>query len=705
MDEEDELAPIAGDDTEELDELNDETFGDAVVDGADWDKQQELLARQSEFFEQLRVTAKPTPEKADPEIPVTIASQASPPPGSERRIPGVLALEDLEARLNQCAVDHGAPLASDHERQHYSHIGRVQSSPIREPQLSAPLEMHARPIPAFHSHHASGGHRLYQQPPSSQYPQPGRGLNFNYGQGNRQDGGSGNRFLYEDRCPPVIGNSYMTQDEVEVIIRQQSMQLNTANPFVDDYYYINYCASRLDDGYMRQIPVSLQSQDNRGAGGKENTPPAQPAIWQTVLGRTQPFNIRAPRQLIQLSEESLSTPVGHIGSTKTSTISATAVESPGPVQQVPDRPAAQSRSQAQAKAHHSRSRASLIARLAIENALLALGDVSDLTKNLNNAPDAPFAVQYEQQRSAAVSKLFQCLHVEPIAESDAQAADEQNEILVTMFSMKKGKRLLALSLPHFSQEQAFTTLSSICANCIPLLSASYSRSEKEEVEAEQETETLALFMQAIIEAVGRQPLHSLCSLIHTLLATYPVPSIFTHLLVLEAGMIFVDAILQAGHLLSTSGKGDDVSLHRWKSESKRLADIVLGKPDVPGVSLEVFLSARNRAAVRCSANMSGRGKGGKGLGKGGAKRHRKVLRDNIQGITKPAIRRLARRGGVKRISGLIYDETRGVLKVFLENVIRDAVTYTEHARRKTVTALDVVYALKRQGRTLYGFGG
>ena len=103
--------------------------------------------------------------------------------------------------------------------------------------------------------------------------------------------------------------------------------------------------------------------------------------------------------------------------------------------------------------------------------------------------------------------------------------------------------------------------------------------------------------------------------------------------------------------------------------------------------------------------MSGRGKGGKGLGKGGAKRHRKVLRDNIQGITKPAIRRLARRGGVKRISGLIYEETRGVLKVFLENVIRDAVTYTEHARRKTVTAMDVVYALKRQGRTLYGFGG
>ena len=92
--------------------------------------------------------------------------------------------------------------------------------------------------------------------------------------------------------------------------------------------------------------------------------------------------------------------------------------------------------------------------------------------------------------------------------------------------------------------------------------------------------------------------------------------------------------------------------------------------------------------------------GGKGLGKGGAKCHRQVLRDNIQGITKPAIHRLARRTGVKRISGLIYEETRSVLKVFLENVIRDAVTYTEHSLRKTVTVMDVVYALKRQGRTL-----
>ena len=94
-----------------------------------------------------------------------------------------------------------------------------------------------------------------------------------------------------------------------------------------------------------------------------------------------------------------------------------------------------------------------------------------------------------------------------------------------------------------------------------------------------------------------------------------------------------------------------------------------------------------------------------GVGKGGVRRHRKHLRDNIQGITKPAIRRLARRGGVKRISNDVYEETRRALYAFLEKIIGTAITYTDYGRRKTVTAMDVVNALKKHGKTLYGFGG
>lgn len=115
------------------------------------------------------------------------------------------------------------------------------------------------------------------------------------------------------------------------------------------------------------------------------------------------------------------------------------------------------------------------------------------------------------------------------------------------------------------------------------------------------------------------------------------------------------------------------------------------------------------AAVTKKAPMKslGSGRGGKAMkkaamGLGGAKRHRKILRDTIQGITKPAIRRLARRGGVKRISGEVYDDVRGALKDFLKKVINDATIYCEHARRKTVSVGDVVNSLRKNGRTLYG---
>lgn len=87
-----------------------------------------------------------------------------------------------------------------------------------------------------------------------------------------------------------------------------------------------------------------------------------------------------------------------------------------------------------------------------------------------------------------------------------------------------------------------------------------------------------------------------------------------------------------------------------------------------------------------------------------ARRHGRNQKPKIElALTTPAVRRLARRGGVKRLSGLVYEETRGAAEVFLQKIIQDAVTYTQHARRKTVTSLDVVRALKRSNRTLYGY--
>lgn len=90
------------------------------------------------------------------------------------------------------------------------------------------------------------------------------------------------------------------------------------------------------------------------------------------------------------------------------------------------------------------------------------------------------------------------------------------------------------------------------------------------------------------------------------------------------------------------------------------------------------------------------------LGTGG-KRHRKIQRDTIQGITKGDIKRLARRGGVKRLSAMIYEDTRGAMRTYMERVLRDCVAYCDYRRAKTVTVHDVLHALKRIGRPVYGF--
>jgi histone H4 len=56
------------------------------------------------------------------------------------------------------------------------------------------------------------------------------------------------------------------------------------------------------------------------------------------------------------------------------------------------------------------------------------------------------------------------------------------------------------------------------------------------------------------------------------------------------------------------------------------------------------------------------------------------------------------------MSSAIYGEVRTTVKTLLEAIIRDIVLYTDHAKRKTVTVLDVVHALNRRGTPIVGFG-
>ena len=150
----------------------------------------------------------------------------------------------------------------------------------------------------------------------------------------------------------------------------------------------------------------------------------------------------------------------------------------------------------------------------------------------------------------------------------------------------------------------------------------------------------------------------------------------------------------------------DVSQDEQESEPEVL-DVQLddSDDDSDASNSDADTSMPQDASLRHPHPVSGiNGKGGKG-GKAYARKSRgKVRKSDIQRVaTKPANRRLAQRAGCKRLSATCHAEGKQILNAFVTNLLRDAIKYTEHGRRKTVVASDIVHALNRQGLKLYGF--
>ncbi len=92
-----------------------------------------------------------------------------------------------------------------------------------------------------------------------------------------------------------------------------------------------------------------------------------------------------------------------------------------------------------------------------------------------------------------------------------------------------------------------------------------------------------------------------------------------------------------------------------------------------------------------------------GGAKTASKRAKKVLGGSVAGISGGAIRRMARRAGVKRVAGTLPGEVRKVMLSFVEDTVRAACAIAEHGRRSLLTCSDVVAALRSRGRMIYGY--
>ncbi len=71
-------------------------------------------------------------------------------------------------------------------------------------------------------------------------------------------------------------------------------------------------------------------------------------------------------------------------------------------------------------------------------------------------------------------------------------------------------------------------------------------------------------------------------------------------------------------------------------------------------------------------------------------------------IRKPALKRLCRRAGIKRLDGYTYAEIRTSLRDFLKPLIRQSIHVMRHNGRITVTSEDVAFVLKNTNTPVYG---
>jgi histone H4 len=95
-----------------------------------------------------------------------------------------------------------------------------------------------------------------------------------------------------------------------------------------------------------------------------------------------------------------------------------------------------------------------------------------------------------------------------------------------------------------------------------------------------------------------------------------------------------------------------------------------------------------------TVNKKKRGKDGKGLGVGGAKRHKKVFINPEEGIKGTQIHRLGYQAGVLRMEKDTIHAVKDILEAYLKENLFNIVTFTENRRGKQVLLGDVVNGIE-----------
>ncbi|KAK3593859.1 hypothetical protein CHS0354_011462 [Potamilus streckersoni] len=213
----------------------------------------------------------------------------------------------------------------------------------------------------------------------------------------------------------------MTQKEREWIIKIQLLQLQTDNPYLDDYYYTTFT-------------IKKKARENREKGVTEEMEPKlvipamarleskayKPAHFEGSLGRLTTSSVHNPRQIIDILAKSVSQSLDN-SETETKPVS-----------------------------RELRKSKSLL--LDIERGYNLLLDVDDIEKKILALPEESRMPLFED-RSQKISQLFLYL-----------ICDGNPENFLQIISVRKGRYLLARSLPLLEKVQGECLVSMMCRN-------------------------------------------------------------------------------------------------------------------------------------------------------------------------------------------------------------------------------------------------
>lgn len=80
---------------------------------------------------------------------------------------------------------------------------------------------------------------------------------------------------------------------------------------------------------------------------------------------------------------------------------------------------------------------------------------------------------------------------------------------------------------------------------------------------------------------------------------------------------------------------------------------------------------------------------------------RAARRENIEGLSRPAMHRIKRAAKVERLDAEAVDATRSIAHDFLKKVLADSVSIAKHQKRKTIRAEDVQEAVEMQPQIIF----